>query len=188
MQFPTGGRAIMEKFYELHPELVKGDDNSRRALIKLVGEQFAFSFGPRWGNKKRAGLGDDFRSADSIAYKEDDGSVSVWDTQSGSDFSLLAKDGSEADYPHLPASDAAFMDCNPTDHLNLVIPTTPIPPDQGNPGVPKPPMSDEDRNAIDRFTHAFQDHTAAMNANTAALSALNETLKAGVTIKLRIGG
>ena len=59
------------------------DDNDRWRLTRMIVEQIAFALGDRWGCKKRAGLGDEWQSKDAIAYREDDGTVSVWDWQNG---------------------------------------------------------------------------------------------------------
>lgn len=112
MNFPARGIAIIQALYKASPQ----DDVARRIDIQRVGEQMAHDLGPNWGNKKRAGLSDDFRSPDSIAYREDDGSVSVWDIQA-SNGAILVHADKPADHPNLPASEAAFMPCVPTNHL-----------------------------------------------------------------------
>ena len=133
MTFPIKAEAIVRALYTgVNPQ----DDEARRIAIQRVGEQLAFSLGPRWGNKKRAGLSDAFRSPDSIAYQEDDDTISVWDIQASSGL-ILVHEGKEADYPHLSPSEATFMVCAPVNHLGLsesVPAPGPTPP---NPGTPK---------------------------------------------------
>jgi uncharacterized coiled-coil protein SlyX len=133
--FPTGGRAIVERLAAMFPDLFVNDDDQQRQLTIKIGEQFAFSYPGRWwGNKKRAGLSDAFRSKDSIAVKEDDGTTSVWDLFS-SGLAILVHDGDlpvPGTHANLPSSEAEFMPCEPVNHLG------------GNPlpgEVPDPPST-----------------------------------------------
>lgn len=117
--FPTGGRAIVERLAAKFADLFVNDDERQRQLTIKIGEQFAFTFGPQWGNKKRAGLSDDFRSKDSIAVREPDGTTSVFDMFS-SGLVILVNDGdlpTPGSHAHLPPSEATFMPCQPSDHL-----------------------------------------------------------------------
>lgn len=105
--FPDRGVEIVANLYAgVNPQ----NDDLRRAAIRKVCEAMATELGPNWGGKKRAGLGDEFRSPDSIAYREADGSVSVWDVQTSSG-QITVFPGKAPDYPRLPASEAAFMSC-----------------------------------------------------------------------------
>ena len=118
--FPIGGRAIIEQLGAKFPALFVNDDDKQRELTIKIGEQFAFAFGLKWGNKKRAGLGDEFRSKDSIAVKEPDGTTSVFDMFS-SGMAILVNDGDLPESPshaNLPSSEATFMPCQAVDHLN----------------------------------------------------------------------
>jgi hypothetical protein len=128
--FPNGGRAIIEQLAAKFPDLFVNDDTKQRQLTIKIGEQFAFTFGPKWGNKKRAGLGDEFRSKDSIAVKEPDGTTSVFDMFS-SGLAILVNDGDLPESPshaNLPPSEATFMPCQPVDHLDGPTPNpTPRP-------------------------------------------------------------
>ena len=117
--FPNGGRAIIEQLAAKFPDLFVNDDAKQRQLTMKIGEQFAFAFGPKWGNKKRTGLGDEFRSKDSVAVQEPDGTTSVWDMFS-SGMAILVNDGDLPEVPshaNLPPSEATFMPCQPVDHL-----------------------------------------------------------------------
>jgi hypothetical protein len=139
--FPVGGRAIVERLAAQFPEWFVNDDEKQRQLTIKIGEQFAFTYGPQWGNKKRANLGDEFRSKDSIAVRESDHTISVFDLFSAG-MAILVNDG-DAPAPthaHLPASEAAFMPCQPVNHLG------------GNPlpgEVPEPPKPSEPLPSVD---------------------------------------
>jgi len=132
--FPNGGRAIVEKMAARFPALFVNEDEKQRQLTTKIGEQFAFTFGAQWGNKKRAGLSDDFRSKDSVAVREADGTTSVWDLFS-SGLAILVNDGDlpvPGSHANLPPSEATFMPCQPIDHLNGI--PTPGPNPNPNPG------------------------------------------------------
>jgi hypothetical protein len=128
--FPARGVEIVNELYAgVNPQ----DDNARRVSIHRTCAQMVHDIGPKWGNKKRAGLSDDFRSPDSIAYLEDDGAVSVWDIQASSG-QILVHAGKPPDYPRLSPSEAAFMPCTPANYLN----PAPPPPVVVHPPVPGP--------------------------------------------------
>jgi hypothetical protein len=124
MLFPQEGIEAIRALYKASPQ----DEPARKRDIQLVGEQMCFDLGNRWGNKKRTGTDDSFRSADSIAYLEPDNSVSVWDIQSSSGV-ILVSAGSPPTYPNLPPSEASFMPCIPVDHMGNGGGTEPEPPD-----------------------------------------------------------
>ena len=118
--FPRGGRAIIERMTRKFPDLFVNNDEVQRKLTQKVGEQFRFTFGDRWGNKKRQGLADTFRSKDSIAVKEDDGTISVWDMFS-SGLDILPNDGdlaAEGTHRNLSPNEHAFMEVDPINWLN----------------------------------------------------------------------
>lgn len=129
MNFPARGVEIVRALYTANPQ----NDDERRIHIQRVGEQLVYELGPNWGNKKRAGLSDAFRSPDSIAYRESDGTVSVWDVQASSG-QILVHDGKPADHPNLPESEATFMPCAAVNHLVVTPPGPPGP----EPGTPAP--------------------------------------------------
>ena len=137
--FPVGGRAIVEQLVAKFPALAVNDDDLQRQLTIKIGEQFAHSYGPRWGNKKRAGLSDDFRSKDSIAVQEMDGTTSVWDLFAGNaSVDILVHDGAAPHHPNL-GGDATFMPCEAVNHLGLHVPDPgPIEPDPGTPPTVDP--------------------------------------------------
>jgi hypothetical protein len=127
MQFPARGIEIIAALYKASPQ----DDAARRLDIQKVGEQMAHDLGPQWGNKKRAGVSDDLRSPDSIAFLEADLTCSVWDIQA-SNGAFLVHAGKEPDFPHLPMGEATFMPCDPKNHLagNPMPGEVPAPPGQ----------------------------------------------------------
>lgn len=117
--FPQRGVEILHALYAgVNPQ----DDDARRDRITAVCAAMARELGPRWGGKKRAGLGDEFRSPDSLAYLEDNGSVSVWDVQLSSG-ALDVFAGKPPNYPRLSPSEATFMPCGGEEPP----PVTPVP-------------------------------------------------------------
>ena len=134
--FPARGVEIVNELYAgVNPQ----DDNARRVSIHRTCSQLVFELGPRWGNKKRAGLSDDFRSPDSLAYLEDDSAVSVWDIQASSG-AILVHAGKPPDYPRLPSSEAAFMPCAPANYLMPQPPPPVVIPPSAPPPVVVPPV------------------------------------------------
>lgn len=162
--FPSGGRAVVDAMCAKFPELFVNEDDKQRVLIERIGEQFTHTYGPQWGNKKRAGLSDAFRSKDSIAVKEPDGSISVWDVfQGSSPVVILVQDGTPPDHPKLSTDEATFMACQPFDHLGM------------GGGSTEPPSSDlearvealeyqnaEQQNAINQQLAIIASHTSRL--------------------------
>jgi hypothetical protein len=119
MLFPAQAAQACDELYERNVSLARSDDdNDRRRLTRLIAEQIAFTLGDRWGCKKRAGLGDEWQSKDSIAYREDDGTVSVWDWQNGSTRRRAVNAGDQASHANLSPQEAAFMPVSATNHLD----------------------------------------------------------------------
>jgi len=118
MRFPQQAVRACDEMYERNTSLAHSDsDDDRRRLTRLIAEQIAFVLGDRWGCKKRTGLGDEWQSKDAIAYREDDGTVSVWDWQSGSSRRRAVNADDEPSNPRLPPADAAFMPVAAKNHL-----------------------------------------------------------------------
>ncbi len=118
--FPAGGRSIVERMTQQFPELFVNEDDKQRQLTAKIGQQFAFTYGPAWGNKKRTGLPDASMSKDSVAVREPDGTTSVWDMFS-SGLAILVNDGDlpvPGTHANLPPSAATFMACAPFDYLS----------------------------------------------------------------------
>jgi hypothetical protein len=134
MNIPTGGTAIAKALYDTHPELVNGNDDQRRELIRLIAETFAARFGPRWGNKK-AGPGNP-QSKDSLAYDNQDTTFDSWDTQIGATKALVMRDGMPPTYPRI-GPPQVFIPVRPIDHVaGEVEPATGTPPDATPPEPP----------------------------------------------------
>ena len=134
--FPVGGRAIIEAMVAKFPDLAVNDDDIQRQLTIKIGEQFRYTFGERWGGKKRTGSAP--RSKDSIAVKEDDGTLSVWDMFSAS-VEVLPNDGDlpkPVTHAHLPPGEAEFIADEPVNHLGIEQPDPGTRPP--NPGTPPP--------------------------------------------------
>jgi hypothetical protein len=134
--FPTGGRALVEAMCAKFPELHKNDDALQRQLTERINEQMKYQFGQGWGGKVRAGLDPvQYRSKDSQAYLEHDGTLSVWDLfQGNSDATILVKDGNEPDHPNLSTADHKFIDVVARDWLAGSTPDPGEPPP--TPGTP----------------------------------------------------
>ena len=134
MNFPGRGVEIVIALYKANPQ----NDDERRVHIQRTVEQMVYELGPNWGNKKRAGLSDAFRSPDSIAYREADGTISVWDVQASSG-QILVHDGKPADHPNLSEGEATFMPCAAVNHLG-----TPQEHEPAEPGTPSTPPAGVD--------------------------------------------
>lgn len=147
--FPQGGRSIVERMCAKFPELFVNDDELQRQLTIKIGQQFAFSYGPTWGGKKRAGVPDALRSKDSVAVKEADGTTSVFDMFSSS-LAILVNDGDLPVVPshsHLPPSEATFMADAPFNYLG------------DEPPDPEPPSDDLEARVV-----ALEDQVAILHA------------------------
>jgi hypothetical protein len=177
MTFPQRGIEIIQALYHASPQ----DDTARRRDIQKVGEQLCHDLGPQWGNKKRAGVSDDLRSPDSIAFLEADLTVSVWDIQASSG-AILVHAGKAPDYPHLGMGEAAFMPCDPKNHLagNPLPGEVPNPPDTGPPPVDLGPVLAE--------LAALHAELAAVEAAQAELIARVDALEDAAARPLRVVG
>lgn len=111
---------IVEALFGLNINLARGNDDQRRELTQKIDEQICHEFGKRWGMKARAGGNIGNASKDSIAYLEDDGTVSVWDWQNGTTREPQIRAGMEPNYSHLPTSEAKFIEVQPVNHLSSV--------------------------------------------------------------------
>ena len=147
------------------------DDAMRRVAIRGVCEQIVFELGPQWGNKKRAGLGDEFRSPDSIAHLNTDGTIDVWDVQASSG-AILVFSGKPPDHPHLPSSEAAFMPCAPVNHLAIPNPGPILP----NPGTPHLDLSRLETK-LDVLTERLIAHETAEAAEREAQAQYREAVR-----------
>lgn len=161
---PAFPAKAMEAVNALYAGVNPQDDGARRVAIIRTCEQLAADLGPRWGGKKRAGLPDDYRSPDSLAFSEDDGSISIWDIQASSG-AILVHAGKTPDYPRVPAAEAAFMACEPKNHMGGPIVGTPPP----SPGIPVPvPLPAIDLSGLTEKVDALAAQLAAHHASEEA--------------------
>jgi hypothetical protein len=52
MRYPNRVQDIINELAAKNPELVRGDDEARRQLTRLIAEQCRFELGPNWGTKR----------------------------------------------------------------------------------------------------------------------------------------
>ena len=145
-------------------------DDDWRQLTRLIAEQIAFALGDRWGCKKPAGLGYEWRSKDALAYREDDGTVSVWDWQSGASRRRVVNAGDEPDYPRLTAGEAAFVPVAGANHLGW---------QPGDPGRQQPPRDGGTPIAgpDDAARRSINDMAASLSHIEATLTGLRQALQ-----------
>lgn len=143
------------------------DEPARKRDIKLVGEQMSFDLGDRWGNKKRTGLSDDDRGADSIAFHEDNGTVSVWDIQSSIDGSIHVNAGDPPTFPNLPTNEATFIPCEPINHMGNGNGNGEEPPDENDDEIIA--KLDEILVKQDVLIHMANQQTEILNQHTVML-------------------
>ena len=124
---PHGGREIIERMTRKFPELFVNVDEEQRKLTTKIAQQFVFVYGLQWGNKKRAGLSDDFKSKDSLACLESDATISIWDMFS-SGLDILVQDGQAPAFPNDSPGNTTFMPVEPFNWLGDAGPEPPDPP------------------------------------------------------------
>lgn len=151
MNFPHEAVIACDTLAQRHSDLAhSSDDNDRRKLTRMICEQIAYDLGNDWGCKKRAGLSDEFQSKDSIAYREDDNTTSVWDWQNGTTRERGVNEGDEPHHSHLDDSEATFMPVEKVNHLERQKPTAVV---VGNViGEIPPPVE------VQGLTKAFDDY------------------------------
>ncbi len=176
---PAFPAKAMDAVNALYAGVNPQDDGARRVAIVRTCEQLSADLGPRWGGKKRAGLPDDFRSPDSLAFHEEDGSVSVWDVQASSG-AILVHAGKTPDYPRLPASEAAFMGCEPKNHMGAPTPPPPLP------GIPPPPIVIQP--PIDLSRLATKEDLARLEQKVDAVKEDTGEIRAGMNRALKFVG
>lgn len=178
---PAFPAKAMEAVNALYAGTNPQDDEARKVAIKKTCEQLAADLGPRWGGKKRTGLPDDYRSPDSLAFHEEDGSVSVWDIQASSG-AILVHAGKTPDYPRLPAAEATFMSCEPRNWMGGNLPSPGAPPVPGPspvpPPVPPPPPIDLSQVATKEDVARLEQKIDAVKQDTEAVrSGMNKAWK-----------
>ena len=81
VDLPPRVKEIIRLMYERHRDLAHGDDDARRTLTRMIAEQIAYEFGPRWGTKAQSPSHPP--SKDAIAFQTPDGQLFAWDWQNG---------------------------------------------------------------------------------------------------------
>jgi uncharacterized coiled-coil protein SlyX len=183
--FPNGGRALVEAMCAKFPDLHVNEDAKQRELTSRINEQMKYQFGQGWGGKVRAGLDPvQFRSKDSQAFLETDGTISVWDLfQGNAEATILVHDGAEPDHPNLPSDEHKFIDVIARDWLagSTPDPGEP-PPDPGTPDL-------EERVAeLEREVAAQDEDIAALFERVAALETRLTVVEGELAKPLRVVG
>jgi uncharacterized coiled-coil protein SlyX len=185
--FPNGGRALVEAMCAKFPDLHVNEDEKQRQLTQRINEQMKYQFGQGWGGKVRAGLDPvQFRSKDSQAFLESDGTISVWDLFQGAEGApILVQDGDAPTHPNLSSSDHKFIDVIARDWLDGAV--EPIP----DPGEPPPnPGTDLEPRvaALEAENVAQQQQLDGLAAVVSALVARVNALEAELAKPLKVVG
>jgi len=174
--FPAGGRAILDRLFAKHQNLALGSDDDRRALTKMMAEQFAFTFGPRWGTKRAAGP----QSKDTLALLLSDGAFDMWDWQNGSTKQIQVQDGAAPTFQHV--ADQVFISVTPVNHLG-----EPEQPDDAEPDEDEPtnPTLLETLTALalqlQEIPKALQAQADLLTAMSVALAQIRDRQEDGLT-------
>jgi hypothetical protein len=134
--WPPRARELTEALYQQHREMTNGTDDTRRAFMKLLAEQLAFSIDTRYGVKS-AGPGRP-QGPSQIAFNGPD-HLGGW--------RVLDNDGSVTGTPNAPMPNPpwqsflgqVFIAVVPTNHLGPLLPEPPPPPTPKPPPPPPPP-------------------------------------------------
>jgi hypothetical protein len=123
--FPQRGQEIIDALYAQNTPLATGTPDQQRLLTRLIGEQMAFEFGPRWGIK--AAATDRPVGPSEIAFNAPP--LFIWRWSDG-DGRVTGLAGSPLHPPLLEPLDQTvgqvFISCDPVDHLK-VSEATPAP-------------------------------------------------------------
>ena len=104
-----------------HDDLLQGDDDQRRSLMKLINEQDRFDLGPKHGWKSAdAGRPP---GKDAVAYLDDNGDVYVADVFGGN---VPRSYNGTTEY-ELTIPRQNFIAVEPVDHLGHIVPPPPPP-------------------------------------------------------------
>jgi uncharacterized coiled-coil protein SlyX len=177
--FPIGGRDIVVRMCNKFPELHTNVDELQRQLTIRINEQFAWTFGPKWGGKVRAGLDPvTFRSKDTQAVLESDGTCSVWDLfQGNAEATILVKDGDAPTHANL-GPEAEFIPVTPFNWLedDGQVPEPEPPPDNAHDLVERVRDLEEvvgqQQQAIDELQHQTGRQQAQIDELLARMTAL----------------
>lgn len=117
MTYPARVQQIVNALCTKYPDLVVGDDDARRLLIRKIAEQIAFELGPAWGTKASSPTNPP--SKDAIALQEN-GALYAWDLINGA--SRQPNQFPES----MTITGQYFIAVTPTDHLGVQsAPSTP---------------------------------------------------------------
>jgi hypothetical protein len=116
---PARVAVVVQALYERNVPLSEGDDDQRRALMTLIGEQLAYDLGPSYGCKD--GGGGRPRSKDAIGYLAPDGTVYAADCFNGATRKPAVPDHFEE------SAGQHFESMQPIDHLGAGKGTAPEP-------------------------------------------------------------
>lgn len=157
MKLPDAAQDIIRAFgarKDLEP-LRKGNDDQRRAFVKMVAQQLRFSLGPTWGTK-RASRGRpqskdgvceiivgayevDYQKLDGTFIKVKNSALAMWDIVNGSTREVTPGATSEVIER---AWEQCFIEVAPIDHLGLASEPEPNPNPNPEPNPePKPPST-----------------------------------------------
>jgi len=168
MDFPERGRQIIRALYEANPGLASGTPDQQRLLTRLIGEQFAFEFGPRWGCK--AATKDRPQGPSELAYQGPP--LQIWRWSDG-DGHITGVPGAPLPEPLLqPAEQSAgqyFILTDPVDHLHVSDQRPPArPPDPPAPPVDLTPILAR-LDTLEKFVASLMDQWPALHGDVELL-------------------
>lgn len=142
---------IIWELYRRDLDLAKGNDDQRRQLTRKIAEQINFEFGPRWGTKSTTV--NHPPSKDAIVYKNDNGTVDIWDWQNGDSRQPQVHEGKAADYKNM---DHFFLKVDAVNHLGSVVVNPPVVPPTGPPSTNPPSNPPVDESDIKKILLALE--------------------------------
>jgi hypothetical protein len=105
MKYPSRVQEIINELAARNPALVRGDDEARRQLTRLIAEQCRFELGPNWGTKRASETRP--LSADVVCTQDP---FVGWDTQIAG--------GTIAQFPEsIDLTGQVFVPVDPVQHL-----------------------------------------------------------------------
>lgn len=115
MNFPQGGRAILDQMYEQYKDLANGNDDQRRKLTRMIASTFAAKYNDtNWGTKSTTP--NHPQSKDSLVYKLPNGNLDIFDWQSGNSRQPILNDGQGPTFANV---NHHFIEVEPFDWLSL---------------------------------------------------------------------
>jgi hypothetical protein len=168
--FPPRATEILQALHAKHRDLAEGNDDTRRALMRIIAQQLAFELGSHYGVKS-AGVGRP-QGPSTIAYESPDG-FGGWRVIDGDGSATGVVNGPIPHPPFQSFSGQVFIPVPPTDHLGVrAVPDLPpitvsMPPER----PPAPPSASIDPSAIlgalarlDATLTALEAHVADLDA------------------------